>query len=113
MMSLPFDTQKMVDRLEHAGVTGEQARAHVEVLAEAMADRDERYANKQEVQQELNDIRATLVRLEAKLGIGLASLDSKIDKAVADLRSEMIRWVVSVGLLQTALISALLIKLAH
>jgi hypothetical protein len=42
-----------------------------------------------------------------------ASLDLKIDKAVADVRAELIRWVVSVNLLQTALISALLIKLVH
>ena len=98
MMSLPFDTQKMVDRLEHVGVTGEQARAHVEVLVEAMAARDtdfnDRYANR----RELEDIRAAVVHVEAKL---------------TDVRAELIRWVVSVGLLQTALVSALLIKLVH
>jgi phage shock protein A len=109
MMSRPFDTQKMVDRLEQAGFTGEQARAHVEVLAEAMAERDERYANKQDVQQQFNDIRTTLVRLEAKVD----TLDLKIDKAVAEVRAQLIHWMVSVGLLQTTLISALLIKLVH
>jgi uncharacterized protein YlxW (UPF0749 family) len=113
MMSLPFDTQKMVDRLEQAGVSGEQARAHVEVLVDAItgqeAEMDERYSNKQDGSRDLNEIRAVLTRLEARV----ETVDAKIDKVAAEVRAELIRWVVSAGLLQTALISALLIKLVH
>ena len=113
MMSLPFDTQKIVDRLEQAGVTGEQARAHVEVLVDAITDQkvdmDERYSNKKDGSVELNEIRAALTRLEARV----ETVDAKIDKVAAEVRAELIRWIVSAGLLQTTLISALLIKLAH
>jgi len=47
------------------------------------------------------------------------SLDSRLrefglksEVRLAETKSELIRWVVSVGLLQTALITALLIKLS-
>lgn len=63
MTSIPFDTLKMMERLESAGFTNAQARVQIEVLAE--------------------------------------------------VKSELIRWVVSVGVLQTALIAALLLKLTH
>ena len=47
------------------------------------------------------------------------SLDSRLRESelksevrLAETKSELIRWIVSVGLLQTALITALLIKLS-
>jgi hypothetical protein len=47
------------------------------------------------------------------------SLDSRLRESelksearLAETKSELIRWIISVGLLQTALITALLIKLS-
>ena len=45
--------------------------------------------------------------------IAIEKLDAKIDKSVLDLKSELIRWMVSVGILQMALIAGLVLKLAH
>lgn len=47
--------------------------------------------------------------LDVKIGM----LDLKIDKTASDVKSEFIRWVVTVGILQTVLIAGLLAKLAH
>lgn len=41
------------------------------------------------------------------------SCDSKIDQAAAEVKNEVVKWIVSVGILQTALIAGLVLKLAH
>lgn len=75
------------------------------ILAEVIGAADmrvaDRYSTKQEVYQELVAIKASI-----------EMLSSKIDKNIAEVKGELIRWVVSVGLLQMALISALVLKLA-
>lgn len=42
----------------------------------------------------------------------LREFEFKSEVKLAETKSELIRWIVSVGLLQTALITALLIKLS-
>lgn len=106
MTSIPFDTLKMMERLESAGFTNAQARVQIEVLAEVIGKESagvaDRYLSKQEFAPEIAGIRASL-----------GTLDVKIDKVAAEVKSELIRWVVSVGVLQTTLIAALLLKLTH
>lgn len=103
---IAFDTLKMVERFESAGFSVDQAKMTATVLAEIISAEDasiaDRFASKQDVAMELAAIRAAIERI-----------DSKIDKSSAELRSELIRWVVSVGILQMALISGLVLKLAH
>lgn len=57
------------------------------------------------------------VKLDTKLDLGLeklkdqmAMLDLKIDKSASEVKSDMMRWVVSVGILQIAVISGLILK---
>ena len=57
---------------------------------------------KQDVSQELVAIKASLDMINAK-----------IDKSSAEVKGELIRWVVSVGLLQMALIAGLVLRLVH
>ncbi|TFW35657.1 DUF1640 domain-containing protein [Massilia horti] len=86
MADMHFDTQKMVERLEGAGVPSPQARAHSAGLAEVVnafeATITERFASKQDLEK---------------------------------LKTQLIAWVVSVvvsvGILQTTLIVALVLKL--
>jgi hypothetical protein len=95
-----FDTQKMVERLEGVGAPAAQARMHTVLLSEAISALDaaivERCASKED-----------LARLKDYFEIRFAEIKS--DRA--DLKSELIKWVVSVGILQTAFIGALLLKL--
>lgn len=113
MPSLPFDTLKMAERLESAGVPAAQAKVQAAVLAEVICAEDasisDRFFSKQEASQEFASIRAVIEKLDAKI----EKLDAKIDRSASDVKSELIRWVVSVGILQMALIAGLVLKLAH
>ncbi len=114
MASSPFDTLKVVERLEGAGVPAEQARMHASVLSDVLTQTisaesaclSERFANKQEVAAEFSEVK-----------FALEKLDAKISTTAAELKSELIRWVVSVvvsvGILQTALIAGLFLKIVH
>lgn len=112
-VQIPFDTLKMVDRLVKAGVPTEQAKVQTELLAEVIRAEDssiaDRFSSKQDVTQELSSLKLALEKLESKID----RLDSKIDKSGAEIKSELIRWVVSVGILQMALIAGLVLKLVH
>jgi hypothetical protein len=87
MASITFDTLKYVEHLRAAGISEAQAKAlseaQREVLGEIFEQKD--LATKYDIRE-----------LEVKL---------------AETKSELIRWVVGAGFLQTALIAALLIKL--
>jgi len=110
MTTIPFDTLKMMERLESAGFTNAQAKVQAEVLAEVIgkenATATARYSSKQDVAQELSAIKASIDTLGT-------TLNSKIVQSAAEVKSELIRWVVSVGVLQMALIAGLVLKLAH
>jgi hypothetical protein len=101
MTDVLFDTQKMVERLEGAGVPPAQARTHTALLAgvtNAMeATIIERCASKQDLE-----------KLDARIEVRMAGFDARL----AELKSELLRWVVTVGILQMALIAALVLKLA-
>jgi len=113
-MSSPFDTLRMVERLESVGVPREQATMQASLLAEVMCAEEsrnaERFASKPEVSTEFVSITAALEKTETRL-------EAKIETTAADLKSELIRWVLtvvaSVGILQTALIAGLLLKFLH
>lgn len=110
MTTIPFDTLKMMERLESAGFTNAQAKVQAEVLAEVIgkenATATARYSSKQDVAQELSAIKASIDTLGTNLNL-------KIVQSAAEVKSELIRWVVSVGVLQMALIVGLVLKLAH
>lgn len=83
-----------------------QAKMQAAVLAEVISAEGssiaERFSGKQAVSQELVAIKAWPDMLH-----------SKIDKIAAEVKGELIRWVVSVSVLQMALIAGLVLKLAH
>lgn len=107
MNDMLFDTQKMVERLENAGVAPAQARMHVAVLAEvinaALTTITERCANKEDIA----DVRACIGKVNTRID----RLEAHIDARFADMKSELLRWVITVGILQMALIAALVLKL--
>jgi len=50
---------------------------------------------------------------EARFDAKIDTLEAKFDARIAEAKAELIRWTVGMGVLQLALISALLLKLAH
>lgn len=125
MATSHFDTLKMAERLEAVGVPVGQARMHALVLSDALDEAigtedvsvAERSADKAEVSAELCELRIAIEKLDAKIDKVESTLDAKMMATAAELKSELIRWVltvsVSVGALQLALISGLLLKLVH
>ncbi|GAB3400100.1 CCDC90 family protein [Massilia agilis] len=111
MTEMLLDTQKMVEQLEAAGVSHAQARAYVSVLLDAISSADAHYASrhagKDELVKGLGDLRTEMRQLETRMETGFAQIRAEM----ANLRTEVIKWVVTVGILQTALITALIVKL--
>jgi hypothetical protein len=95
MTEMLLDTQKVVDRLVEAGVPPGQARVHASVLADALGSVDghvrEHYATKDAV----------------------ALATEKVETSIERLRSDLTKWVVTVGILQTAITAGLIIALVR
>ncbi len=87
MGTIAIDTLYFARKLKQSGISEQQAEAITEAIKEAHEIVD--VATK-------TDIRELELKFEAKL---------------AETKSELIRWVVGAGFLQTALITALLLKL--
>ncbi len=86
MATITFDTLAYAKKLKLAGFTEEQA----EVAAEAQKE----------------TIEIVISELETRHLNEMAT-----NRDLADIKTELIRWVVGAGFLQTALIAALLLKL--
>jgi hypothetical protein len=97
MATITFDTLAYAKKLKHAGFTEEQA----EVAAEAQKETIDIVISDIEVRH-LNDMATKR---------DLAEVALKLEVRLAETKSELIRWVVAAGFLQTALITALLLKL--
>jgi folate-dependent phosphoribosylglycinamide formyltransferase PurN len=85
MSAVTFDTLKFVDHLRGAGVPEAQAKA--------MSDAQK------ELFTEIFDQKELATKTDIK------------ELKIAEVKAELIRWVVGAGFLQTALIAALLMKL--
>jgi chromosome segregation ATPase len=74
----------------------------------------------QQTRLEIKEVEARLQKeireVEARLSKEIHLLDLKIAEntsKIAETKAELVRWVVGVGLLQTTLISGILLKVAH
>ena len=90
MTTITFDTLAYVKTLRDAGVEEKQAEAQATALATVLKSGAGDLATKQDIE---------LMRAEQK-------------RDAAELKAELIRWVVGVGILQTTLIVGILAKLA-
>jgi len=92
------------------------------IIAEAIGQLEDRYPQLREVATQ-PQLRETELRLqkeikevEARLSKEIHLLDLKIAEnmtKIAETKAELVRWVVGVGLLQTTLISGILLRVAH
>lgn len=95
MTTLAFDTHAFVKRLHEVGFTDAQAERLAELSQEIVIATLEQVHQKELVSKQ--DLKETELRLELK---------------IAETKSDLIRWIVGAGLLQTAFITALLLKLS-
>jgi len=96
MTTLAFDTHAFVKRLHDAGFTDAQAETLTALHQEIVNATLEQVHQKELASKQ--DLKETELRLELK---------------IAETKSELIRWIVGAGFLQTALIAALLLKLSN
>jgi len=130
MTDMHFDTQKMVERLEETGVPPAQARVHTALLVEAIHASEakiiEHCASKEDLARMEARIDARFDRLEGSTDARFDKVDARFEiqeqrltgeialvrAAISDTKSELMKWVVTVGILQMALIAGLVLKLA-
>lgn len=117
MMAIPFDTLKMMDRLEKAGVPPEQARVQTELMVEVISAEDssisERFSAKQDVTSELVRMNFELTAFRQEIKTDVSNLRQEMLVQNANTKTEITRWVVTVGVLQIALIAGLVLKLVN
>lgn len=110
MTTLTFDTHDIIKKFREKGLSEDLAEFQVEAIKDVV----KQAVNQVQHDYNLNEL-ATKKDLdsritETELKIELVRADLKRD--IAETKAELIRWVVGVGLLQTALIAGLVIKLA-
>lgn len=122
MTALALDTYALVIKLKEAGVPEQQAAAQVETITKALDtaleqvrhehDLDNLVTNKDlDARIRETELKIELVRSDLKRDIELLRADTKAQ--ISESKAELIRWVVGVGLLQTTLITGVLLKLVH
>lgn len=105
MATVTFDTHEFIKELKGAGFSEEQAEA-ITKLQKAAASTT--------LEQARHDFELDNVATKRDLKELELTLESRIkdtELKIVETKSELIRWVISVGLLQTALIAGLLLKL--
>jgi hypothetical protein len=87
MATIAVDTLHLARKLKESGISEKQAEAITEVIREA------------------NEVAEVASKTD------LREMELRMDVKLAEMKSELVRWVVGAGFLQTALIAALLLKL--
>ena len=106
MTTLTFDTHEFVKKLKEVGFSEEQAEAITSLQKTTSSNTLEQARH----DYDLDNLATKRDLREIELKIELVRSELKRD--IAETKTELIRWVVGVGLLQTVLITALLLKLA-
>lgn len=103
MSTITFDTHEFIKELKNAGFSEEQAEIITKLQKVAVTST---------LEQARHDYDLDNLVTNQSLDSRLRETELKSEVKLAETKSELIRWIVSVGLLQTALITALLIKLS-
>jgi hypothetical protein len=96
MTTLTFDALQFVQRLKKAGIKEVEAEAIAEALRDAHVSLEEKITESSAKSATKQDLEIVQKSLETK---------------IAETKVELVRWVLTVGVLQTALIGALVMRL--
>jgi hypothetical protein len=117
MTTLALDTYALVTKLKESGVPEQQAAAQVETITKAIdsALGQARHDYQLDDLATKRDLKELEVKLESRIKeteLKIELVRSELKRDLAETKAELVRWVVGVGLLQTVLITALVLKLA-
>ena len=106
MATITFDTHEFVKKLKGVGFSEEQAEILTDLQKTTVLNTLEQARHDYELDDltTKRDLKEMELRLEARI--------KDTDLKLAENKSELIRWVVGVGLLQTTIIAGLIFKLA-
>jgi len=106
MATITFDTHEFVKKLKGVGFSEEQAEILTDLQKATVLNTLEQARHDYELDDlaTKRDLREMELRLEARI--------KDTDLKIAENKSELIRWVVGVGLLQTTIIAGLIFRLA-
>lgn len=117
MSTIILDTLNFADKLKAGGFTDQQAEAQTRAFAEVM---EKQLATKQDVDAHEASIKRDIHESENRLEMKIKELEIKLELKIAETnvriaetKSELIRWVVAVGVLQSTLIVGVLLRVAH
>jgi hypothetical protein len=108
-MTAAFDTLKLADRLEVAGMPAAQARGTAAALADSMTGAVATATN-------IAAVRAEIRESELRLRGEIRDTESRLRAEIADLRSDILKWVIgAIGCQTVIMIGAVagLIGLLH
>jgi len=115
MATITFDTLKFANRLKAAGVPDKQAEAEAEALKEVLSDFASERLDDLTTRRDLKELETALQRdlkeLDASVRRDMKESELRLEAKVAESNAALVRWVVSVGVLQTAVIAALVLSL--
>lgn len=115
MSAIAFDTLKFTKRLREAGVPEKQAEAEAEAvqdaLREVIADFEKSRLADVSTKLDIKELDAKLETTRDFLRRDIKESELKLEAKIAETNANLVKWVVSAGVLQFALIAALLLTL--
>jgi len=122
MNAIPFDTLKFALRLKAAGFTEAQAEVITEMQKEVVDNtleqaRHDFHLDDVSTKRDLKDLevvlRTEIKALESELSHKIELLRADTRRDQAETKADLTRWIVAAGFLQTTVIVAVLLKIAH
>ncbi|MRX08597.1 hypothetical protein GJ697_12175 [Pseudoduganella sp. FT25W] len=129
-MTILFDNHQYAKRLQEAGMPPALADIQAETTGELMNALDalntklDKYATDTntkfdqveftldaKIDQVEFKLDAKIDRVDIRLNGRIDQVEARLETKIAESRAELIRWVVGVGILQSSLLSALLLKM--
>jgi hypothetical protein len=110
-----FDTLFYANKLKAAGVPAKQAEVHAETLGEIFDENEQNLVNKTDLKTVNDNIQMIKIELENKienLKSDMLLRFASVDVRFAEMKAELIKWVVGISVAQAALIISVL-KFLH
>lgn len=116
MSVIVMDTLEFATKLKAGGFTEQQAETQARALADVV---EKQLATKRDIDEHEQGLRRDIESLRADVKCDIEVLRAKlkrdlaeVSQRVAETKTELIRWMVGVGILQTTLIVGVLARLA-
>ena len=109
MSTFVLDTLAYADTLKAGGFSPQQAETQSRALAEIL---DRQMTTKAEIAEHENNLRRDIEALRVELKRDMREVELRLETKIAETQADLTRWVVGAGVLQTAIVVGVLLKVA-